>query len=414
MKKSICLLFVFLAAMSLQAQTERASGFSVGTNTQADNSSFVLGLPFYEQNTGSEGYSSTSGLTHSQLMRLDISLEACQNDELVSPSKVKDSTGFFLGYDGEMIIFDGHVLYVFPAGTYDSTAYEAVHYNWDSQFGYDSLTSLYMEIYPIYEFFDTLYLDSTELVAIQSTYPGLHGGENTLKNSTSEHGCDSVVHFFVNLCGGIIRDADGNEYNSLFVGHHPLRYCWTQRNLHNAHYNGGDTILYNMVYVGAEPWNEAHSLEVFGRLYNWYGAVNLPEGSTAESAKTIHGGFVTGICPLGWHIPDSLNLVCLQNEDAFGLMSDSLWLETVPGMNATGFNALPAGFYNPVTKRFEDMLGQTYFWSTETHSLSECMVCSLLFGCNKAITDDVSRYFGASVRCVKNQQYYADGTEAND
>ena len=169
-----------------------------------------------------------------------------------------------------------------------------------------------------------------------------------------------------------------------------------------------------MVYVGYEPWNEAHSLEVFGRLYNWYGAVNLPAGSTDEPSKTIHGGFVTGICPQGWHIPDSLNLVCLQNEDAFGLMSDSLWLVTEPGMNATGFNALPAGYYNPVTKRFEDMLGHTFFWSTETHSLSECMVCSLLYGCNKAIIDNVFRNYGASVRCVKNQQYYADGTEAND
>lgn len=55
MKKSICLLFVFLAAMALHAQTERASGFSVGTNTQAGNCNFVLGQPFYEQNTGTGG-----------------------------------------------------------------------------------------------------------------------------------------------------------------------------------------------------------------------------------------------------------------------------------------------------------------------------------------------------------------------
>ena len=256
-----------------------------------------------------------------------------------------------------------------------------------------------------------LYLDSTELIAIQSTYPGLHGGYNTF-NYTSAHGCDSLSHFFVNLCGGTVRDANGNPYASLFIGTHPARYCWTKANMENTNYIGGAETP-NMIYNGVGHSNETENLNTYGRLYNWYAAVNVPFGSDDVPAKTLHGGFVRGVCPAGWHIPDSANILSLNQIDALDLMSNILWL--VPGHDTgAGFYALPAGFFHHATGRFEDMLGYTAFWSSVKHSFTECWVCSLAFGCNKVIYDDMSAENGVSVRCVKDQMYDAAGNELTE
>ena len=414
MKKTLLILSMLLSVVLANAQSvdrvygDFAYGFGVA-NGQAGNSSFEMGIPFFSQ----YGVSSTvcEGVMHAQMQLRQFDLAGCQTADVVNPDTVKKYTGFFQGYVPEMLVFNNDTFYVFPAGHYDSTAYNAGHYNWNAQYNYDSLTTLDMYVWEVYEIFDTLYLDSTELIAIQSTYPGLHGGYNTF-NYTSAHGCDSLSHFFVNLCGGTVRDANGNPYASLFIGTHPARYCWTKANMENTNYIGGAETP-NMIYNGVGHSNETENLNTYGRLYNWYAAVNVPFGSDDVPAKTLHGGFVRGVCPAGWHIPDSANILSLNQIDALDLMSNILWL--VPGHDTgAGFYALPAGFFHHATGRFEDMLGYTAFWSSVKHSFTECWVCSLAFGCNKVIYDDMSAENGVSVRCVKDQMYDAAGNELTE
>ena len=414
MKKTLLILSMLLSVVLANAQSvdrvygDFAYGFGVA-NGQAGNSSFEMGIPFFSQ----YGVSSTvsEGVMHAQMQLRQFDLAGCQTADVVNPDTVKKYTGFFQGYVPEMLVFNNDTFYVFPAGHYDSTAYNAGHYNWNAQYNYDSLTTLDMYVWEVYEIFDTLYLDSTELIAIQSTYPGLHGGYNTF-NYTSAHGCDSLSHFFVNLCGGTVRDANGNPYASLFIGTHPARYCWTKANMENTNYIGGAETP-NMIYNGVGHSNETENLNTYGRLYNWYAAVNVPFGSDDVPAKTLHGGFVRGVCPAGWHIPDSANVLSLNQIDALDLMSNILWL--VPGHDTgAGFYALPAGFFHHATGRFEDMLGYTAFWSSVKHSFTECWVCSLAFGCNKVIYDDMSAENGVSVRCVKDQMYDAAGNELTE
>ena len=425
MRKLFLISILLLTVALLNAQTDNYGDFAYGFGAaggEVGNTSFVIGLPFYSQpgNTGS--YTTSEGIMQAQLIRVDIELAGCQNDSLaVSPAHVKDSTGFFMAYDGEDIVFRGEVINVFPAGHYDSTSYEAGHYNWDAQYNYDSLTTLMLDVWPIYELFDTLYLDSTEIVTDYAhnvlLIPAgidqpLHGGPNEYELTTVDHGCDSIRHFFVNLCGGMVKDADGNEYASLYVGDAPMRYCWTKKNMKTTHYADGSEVP-SMIYNGEGHEDEALNLETYGRLYNWYAAVKVLEGSDAEPSKTTNGNFVTGICPMGWHVPDSANMEGLNGVEALNLMSDILWL--VPGHDTgAGFYALPAGLYSHSTGRFEEMLGATFFWSSVKHSYSECWVCSLIFGCNKFIMDDMTAENGISVRCVKNQMYADDGSELND
>ena len=402
----------------LQAQTDFAHGFNPGGGT-AGNVSYSYGNLFYSQ-PASTTMTSSEGVMHAQLIRVDMELAGCQNSNEVSPTHVKDTSRFFLGYNGEEIVFDGNTIYVFPAGTYDSTSYDALHYNWDAQCNYDSLTTLMLYVWPIYELWDTLYLDSTEIVTDyahnvlhipSSIDQPLHGGPNKYYLLTADHDCDSIRHFFVNLCGGQITDGNGNPYPSLYVGDAPMRYCWTGINMRNTLDANGNAVP-SMVYTSPTHPNADENLNTYGRLYTWYAAVGLPENSEDDPAVTTNGGFVTGLCPKGWHIPNEDNLMSLNSINAFSLMADTLWL--MPGTNASGFNALPSGFYNSSTGRFENILGQTYFWSSEQVNKKIMQVCSLLFGCDVSALDEMLGNHGLSVRCVKNQMFDDDGNELND
>lgn len=415
------LVFMLMAAEGqTNPQKKFAHGFSTATSN-AGNVSYALGQPFAKQ-LESASYSVDEGVMQAQLIRLDMRLAGLQNDSLaVSPTHVQDTSGFFYGYAGIEKVFDGRTIRVFPIGHYDSTSTSTGHYSWKASFNYDSLTTLVMDVWPIYELFDTLYLDSVNiltdyahnvLLIPDSIHQPLHGGPNTYLLKTVDHHGDSIRHFFVYLCGGLVADADGNKYSSLYVGEAPAKYCWTKSNLKTTTYVSGGHVP-NMIYYSDEHNDTVANLKTYGRLYTWYAAVNLPSGSEDDPPVTVNGGFVTGLCPAGWHIPDSANMMSLQNINGFDLMADTLWL--IPGNDTgDGFYALPAGYYNGIIHRFENMLGETHFWSYTRHDIDMAWVCSLVFGCNFVLSDEIYVENGLSVRCVKNQIYDDAGHELND
>lgn len=411
----LCLLFIAATALSQTPPTART--FSA-TGANGTHVGFAAGLPFSTYAESAYG-SVTEGVMHSQLIQTDLVMEGCQNAPGMSPEELRASTGFFQGESGVDMVFNGVNITVLPAGHYDSTSYDAAHYNWNAQFNYDSITTLVLDVWPIYELFDTLYLDSAVLATyayddllIPNTYPVLHGGPNQYDLATVQHDCDSIRHFFVNLCGGSVADADGNPYTSVFIGTHPHRYCWTAANMRTTTYNDGSEAP-NMVYVSPMHPDAAENLQTYGRLYTWYSAVGLPDNDPGVPATTTNGGFVTGICPPGWHIPNSENGNSIASEDATGLKSTTLWLYA-PGTNSSGFNARPAGLYNPNTSRFENLLGETHFWTDVARSPITGLAFSLVYNCENTLLDDYLKNYGLSVRCVKNQIYDNDGNELND
>lgn len=418
----LCLLMVtvFIKAQVLRSADDYAHGFDVA-HGMAGNVSYAYGVPFYRQpSTGS--FTVSQGPAQAQLIRVNLVFQGSQNDSLaVSPTHVQEVSSFFRGYEGEEMTFNGRNIRVFPAGHYDSTAMDAARYSWLAQYNYDSVTTLVLDVYPIYEIYHTLYLDSSDILTDYATdvlhipayaWHRLHGGENTYMLTTTEHGGDSIVHYNVNLCGGVVRDADGNEYLSLYLGEPPLRFCWTKRNMETTTYFTGDSVP-SMIYSADGHSDEAANLATYGRLYTWFAAVNLPSGSDAEPPSNPNNGFVRGICPLGWHIPDSINMSSLDGINAFDIMADTLWL--TPGNDSgEGFYALPAGFYNGNTLRFENMLGSTYFWSTLRKSHNEAWICAIMFGCNIVGVDEMTLNSGLSVRCVKDEVFDSDGNEVNN
>ena len=313
-------------------------------------------------------------------------LDGCQNDPDLPA--IKSTTGFFQGYDNTMT-FNGETLHVLPAGHYDSTDVDSRHYSWNGPFNYDSVATLVLDVWPIYELYDTLRLDLSDM-------HGYHEDDNDTRYLTTAHGCDSLMHIYVLTCGDTIQDADNNTYYSRFVG----RYCWTKQNLYPTHYTNGDSIPNSMIYYSLEHPDEDANLDQYGRLYSWYSAVNVPENST-DAPYANEYGFVQGLCPTGWHIPSARNMNSLRQFDASALKSTNLWLQ--PGNNSTLFTAYPAGIYNPAADRFENLLGETRYWTTQSVGDTSANAGMLLYSCDQEVTEAQTKSHGFSVRCVKDQ-----------
>ena len=392
-KLIICTILMLACWLPMRAQADFARTFSSACG-QAGNVSFTLGQPFYQQVSNASGFEVAQGVQQAQILYNNMVLEGCQNGDNMMQPAFTNAKGFMRGISQEMT-FNGQPLTVLPAGHYDSTDVDSRHYSWKSQYNYDSVTTMVLDVWPIYEVYDTLRLDISALGDFKP-------GENPENDRTlpTIHDCDSLVHYFVLTCGEDIVDANNNTYNTLFVG----PYCWTKQNLQPTHYmniNGtrGDSIPNAMIYYSVEHPDEEANLEQYGRLYTWYSAVNIPENSNQPLVYDT-ADFVRGICPTGWHIPTLVNMESLVSFGAPALKSTILWLR--PGNNSTDFTAYPAGFYNPNTDRFENLLGETRYWTTESEGSGSAQNGVLTHQCDEILIQTDTRNYGFSVRCVKN------------
>ena len=200
-------------------------------------------------------------------------------------------------------------------------------------------------------------------------------------------------------CGDPVFDIDHNEYQTVEVA----GYCWTKENLKATHYADGTTEI-----TGIRIYNDDNAnLPVYGRLYTWYGAVNLPDGSSDE--PTAVGGFVQGACPDGWHIPTNGELTALGTVNTHALNATTLWVGPHAGdnTNASGFTAVPAGKYNAELSRYEGLGTEANFWGDNgTYSPSTLTtlahVYTCAYYCDGLIANTLNAYDGASIRCVRN------------
>ena len=184
-------------------------------------------------------------------------------------------------------------------------------------------------------------------------------------------------------------DFENNPYGTVRIDCH----CWTAENLKSTKYFDGESIANPMAYVSAEHPDSAANVERYGYLYSWNDAVRAPLAPEATEVR--------GVCPDGWHLPTEAEFAVLANNSAFELMSTTDWLNG-EGTNATGFTALPAGKYTDV--RFENLLGETHFWTATSVSSSIARYCSLMYGCSELIHYDGNKVNGKSVRCLKSNE----------
>jgi uncharacterized protein (TIGR02145 family) len=384
---SIIALFLgfVLTFVTLEAQTVSSYGFNAGGVT-VQNVSVVLGQPFDAIAT-QNGYEMSEGVNQAQLVTVTLADETCVNEPYAE-------NGFDIPVSD---LSEGTT-------TYDSYAHNATAFG-----GYDSLTVLELTVWPVYsvtssEVFhgDLPVIDGSKLK--DGADYQIVEGENVI-NYLSVHGCDSVVTLYVSGCPLSVSDGDGNSYNTVVLA----GYCWTQSNLRATHYADGTTpIAKSLVYNPLPLADETSTANTYGRLYTWYSAVNLPEGSD-DAPTPDANGYVQGICPNGWHILTSTEMAALLTQSAPTVRSTTLWVgpHADENTNSTGFTAVPAGEYNSALNRYESLGTQTDWWSvihshsTTTHTtLAHVITCA--YYCEGLLENIYTADDAVSVRCVKN------------
>lgn len=240
-------------------------------------------------------------------------------------------------------------------------------------------------------------------------------------DSLSEHGGgEEETPVDALPCPGMptVTDIDGNVYNTVRIGNQ----CWMKENLRTTHYADNTEIpVGNTSYSGTEPYryapnNDESNVSTYGYLYNWAAVMH------GESSSYVIPSGVQGICPTGWHVPSDAEWTQLtdyvssqsqyvcgnDNTIAKALASTTGWDSstttcavgnTPSGNNATGFSALPAGFYDVICDFFGS---NATFWSATEGDDNYAYYRSL--GYNYALVNrgDYLKDNGFSVRCVRD------------
>ncbi len=214
-----------------------------------------------------------------------------------------------------------------------------------------------------------------------------------------------------------VTDYDNNTYNTVQIG----GQCWMKENLRTTHYADGTAIPAGTHRYA--PNNDESNVATYGYLYNWPAVMH---GSASSSSNPSN---VQGICPAGWHMPSDAEWTQLttyvhdngyQCTDCNGsnywshvdCIAKALAAQTdwnsynndacAPGYdlstnNATGFSAVPAGYYCGGYYFGLD----AYYWTTSQFNSSEAYFRSLDCCVDYVWKGNDYKSQGYSVRCVR-------------
>ncbi len=188
---------------------------------------------------------------------------------------------------------------------------------------------------------------------------------------------------------------------------------WMAQNL-----NYGDSEATTSLKGGSWCYeNSTDSCAKYGRLYTWAAAMRID-----SAYQHLNAGFIIksphhGICPIGWHLPDStewakLMLLVSENNGGEGVSTS---LKSTMGWNADsdaaigtdlfGFSALPAGYRNNEAK-FYDAGFSTYFWMPMEEdgygTLSRARAESIYNTSYRITMFSSDKTKAYSVRCIKD------------
>ena len=167
-------------------------------------------------------------------------------------------------------------------------------------------------------------------------------------SSSSEKSSSSVFYPVIDY-GELIDSRDGQTYKTVTIG----SQVWMAENL-NFEVEG------SYCYGGLDS-----NCTKYGRLYTWIAAT---DGGNYFSVHPLQG-----ICPEGWHLPDSTEWGTLIRSvgdtlTAGGVLkSASGWANEGNGTDLYGFSALPAG-YRSVSGKSDNETYIAYFWNSTINS----------------------------------------------
>ena len=215
--------------------------------------------------------------------------------------------------------------------------------------------------------------------------------------------------------GEMTDGRDGKVYKTVKIGD----LTWMAENLNYA--DSAETPS-----LKGKNWcfdNNPKKCEIAGRLYSWAAAIDSVKLATDESNPQDCGRSKTcllptrvrGICPEGWHLPDTSEWRNLQAAVGWlgeALMSRTGWTMKGSGTDDVGFSALPAGEWDYSYGFGVHDGNYTYFLSTQENGAPYAYVMELTsLGASVVSAEERSKLppcvltnksDGHSVRCVKD------------
>ena len=202
--------------------------------------------------------------------------------------------------------------------------------------------------------------------------------------------------------GTMMDERDGKIYKTVKIGDQ----TWMAENL-----NYSDSV--KTPSLKGKSWcykNDEKYCDVAGRLYTWAAAIDSvkfandddnPRDCGVDKICTLPDT-VYGICPPGWHLPDTTEWFALflavgGSKAGKALKSQSGWYSNGNGTDAFGFSALPVG-NRGYGGAFNDEGYDELFWSSSKRN--SCMYLS--YSNDGAYLSVSYEGLGFSVRCVKD------------
>lgn len=203
--------------------------------------------------------------------------------------------------------------------------------------------------------------------------------------------------------GSMVDSRDGKTYKTVKIGNQ----TWMAENLNYADSATTESLI-------DESWcynDVATNCDVAGRLYSWRAAVDYKKTGCGSGPICLTTLPVQGICPEGWHLPDSTEwntlFTAVGGASTAGIMlkSRSGWNDyegkNGNGTDAYGFSALPAG--DRYSNGFCTNEGRNaIFWSASEMDHSNAYYMYLYNDHDYGALDSYFKSKGYSVRCVKN------------
>ena len=220
--------------------------------------------------------------------------------------------------------------------------------------------------------------------------------------------CTQVVTVSYPPCD-TVEDRDGFRYGAKRIGCD----CWTVDNLRSTLYS--DDTPVNKYW----RYKDSDSLEnIYGKLYTWYSAARVTEDddmAIPAEIITTTGAYVQGVCPEGWALPKMAEFWTMYTASGgqAGLVkspSSLVWLPERAGIAENKFNAFGAGYYAPTIERYENLLGETHFWASDTSSTAMMAKnFELNYYCENGLENLEDKGLGYSIRCVKKEPVFECG-----
>ena len=255
---------------------------------------------------------------------------------------------------------------------------------------------------------------SGSLVNFSSSETSVSSSSSVKLSSSSVASSSSILVEYVDpstvVKGTMTDERDGQTYKTVKIG----TQTWMAENLNYAYTD----VPYN--YSGytsdSTSWcysNAAANCTKYGRLYTWAAAMDSvgtwsANGKGCGYIKTCSPTYpVRGVCPEGWHLPTQTEwntlFTAVGGSSTAGKMlkSTSGWYSSGNGTDAYSFSALPAGRRHDDGSYYREG-DVAFFWSSTEAGSYYAYYMYLGYGNDIARLNYNGKYYGFSVRCVKD------------